>query len=76
MLLQIWITIMLMNWKAFLCFSGFKTSVSKRDFLVVQWLRFHAPSAEDLGSILGLGTRSHMLQQKMLCATAKTRCNK
>ena len=44
--------------------------------LVVQWLRFHAPSAEDLGSILGPGTRSHMPQQKMSCATTKIRCNK
>ena len=30
--------------------------------LVAQWLRRHIPSAGDLGSIPGWGTRSHMLQ--------------
>ena len=30
--------------------------------LVVQCLRFHAPSAEGLGSILGWGSRPHLLQ--------------
>ena len=30
--------------------------------LVVHWLRLHASSAGGLGSILGQGTRSHMLQ--------------
>ena len=29
-------------------------------FLVVQWVRLHAPNAGGLGSIPGLGTRSHM----------------
>ena len=29
--------------------------------LVVQWLRLHTPSAEGPGSILGQGTKSHML---------------
>ena len=31
-------------------------------FLVVQWLRLHAPSAGSLSSIPGRGTRSHLLQ--------------
>ena len=30
--------------------------------LVVQWLRLHAPNAERMGSVLGWGIRSHMLQ--------------
>ena len=30
--------------------------------LVVQWLRLHAPNAEDLSSSPGQGTRSHRLQ--------------
>ena len=30
--------------------------------LVVQWLRFWAPTAEGTGSIFGQGTRSHMPQ--------------
>ena len=30
--------------------------------LVVEWLGLHTPSAEGLGSVLGLGTRFHMLQ--------------
>ena len=34
--------------------------------LVVQWLRPHTPNAGDLGSIPGQGTRSHMLQLKIL----------
>ena len=36
-----------------------------RDFLVVQWLRLHAPSAGGLGSIHGRGTRSHMPQLRV-----------
>ena len=32
--------------------------------MVVQWLRFYAPSAGGLGSIPGQGTRPHMLQPK------------
>ena len=47
--------------------------------LVVQWLRLHAPNARGLGwilgSILGQGTRSHMLQIKTLHAAAKTQCS-
>ena len=39
--------------------------------LVVQWLRLHAPNAEVLGLIPGQGTISHMLQLKILRATAK-----
>ena len=33
--------------------------------LVVQWLRFHAPSAGSPGSIPGQGTGSHMPQLKI-----------
>ena len=33
-----------------------------RDVLVIQWLRPHAPNAGSLNSILGQGTRSHILQ--------------
>ncbi|TEA38804.1 hypothetical protein DBR06_SOUSAS610174, partial [Sousa chinensis] len=40
--------------------------------LVVQWLRLHAPSAGGPASIPGQGTRSHMLQLKILHATTKT----
>ena len=39
--------------------------------LVVQWLRFHTPSAGGLGSIPGQGTRSCMSQLKILHATMK-----
>ena len=45
------------------------TSRSKmRDSLVVYWLRLHAPNARGLGSIPCQGTRSHMLQVKILHA--------
>ena len=41
-------------------------------FLVAQWLRLHAPSAGDLGSIPGQGTRSNMhATTKSLHATTK-----
>ena len=40
-------------------------------FLVIQWLGLHAPSAGNPGSILGQGTRSHMLQLKISHATTK-----
>ena len=47
--------------------------------LVVYWLGLCAPNAGDPGSILGQGTRSHMLQLrvcmlqlKILCAATKT----
>ena len=43
--------------------------------LVVQWLRLHAPSAGDLNLIPGWGTRSWMLQIKILHATTKTQNN-
>ena len=33
--------------------------------LVVQWLRLHTPKAGGLGSILGRGTRYHMLQLRV-----------
>ena len=39
--------------------------------LVVQWLQFHAPNAEGLVSIPGYGTRSCMVQLKILYATVK-----
>ena len=42
---------------------------------MVQWLRLHAPIAGGLSSIPGLGTGSHMLPLKILCASAKTRCS-
>ena len=48
--------------------------------LVVQWLRLHAPNTGGLGSIPSQGTRSYMLQLKILyaaymnilCAATKT----
>ena len=50
--------------------------------LVVHWLRLHAPSARDPGSIPGQGTRFHilqlrvlMLQLKILYAATKTQCS-
>ena len=42
---------------------------------VVRWLGLCAPNAGGLGSIPGQGTRSHMLQLKILHATIKTRCS-
>ena len=39
--------------------------------LVVQWLRLHAPDARGPGPILSQGTRSHMLQLKILHASTK-----
>ena len=39
--------------------------------LAVHWLRLHTPKAEVLGSIPGQGTRSPMLQLKILHATIK-----
>ena len=42
--------------------------------LVVRWLRLHVPNAGGLFSILGQGTRSHMLQTKSLNATTKRSC--
>ena len=44
-------------------------------YMVVQWLRLHTPNAGDPGSIPNQGTRSHMLQLKILNAT-KTLSNK
>lgn len=53
--------------------------LEKGDFLIVQWLRPHAPNAGGLGAVPGWGTRSHMLQLrvcmpqlKSLHAAAKT----
>ena len=41
-----------------------KKNKARGDFPVVQWLRLHAPKIGGLSSILGQGTRSHMLQLK------------
>ena len=41
--------------------------------LVSPLLRLHAPNAGGLGSNLGKGTRSHIPQQKTLCAATKAR---
>ena len=38
---------------------------------MVQWLRLHTPNAGGLGLIPAQGTRSHMLQLKILHATTK-----
>ena len=43
--------------------------------VVVQWLRLHAPNAGVLGSVLGWGTQSHMLQLRILQAAMKTPCS-
>ena len=40
------------------CWSG----TGPGTFLAVQGLRFHAPNAEDMGSIPGQGLRSRMLR--------------
>ena len=40
-------------------------------FLVVQWLKLHAPNAGGPSSIPGQGTRSHMLQLNILYAASK-----
>ena len=40
--------------------------------LVVQWLRHHAPNAEDVGSIPGQGTRAHVPQLRFLTLQLKT----
>ena len=36
---------------------------------MVQWRRLHVPNAGGLGSILGQGTKSHMLQLRLGAAT-------
>ena len=43
-----------------------------RDFIVARWLRLCVPSTGGLGLIPGLGTRSHMVQRKILHAATKT----
>ena len=40
--------------------------------LVVKWLRQHTPNAGCPGFIPGQGTRYHMQQLKIRCATIKT----
>ena len=42
---------------------------------MVQWLRLCPPNAGGLGSIPGQGTRSQILQLKILHAAAKTQSN-
>ena len=42
---------------------------------MIQWLIFCAPNAGGLGAILSQGTRSHILQVKILCAATKTWCS-
>ena len=44
---------------------------SFRTSLVIQWLRLHASNAGGPGSISSQGTRSHMLQLKILHAATK-----
>ena len=72
-----------------LCLEGERINVNaktnrERDFLIVQWLRLHAPNAGDLGSIPAQGSRSYMPQLKIPhvamkiegpCAKTKTRHN-
>ena len=41
---------------------------------LVQWLRLRTPNAGGPGSVPGQGTRSHMPQLKISCATTKTWC--
>ena len=45
--------------------------------LVVQWLRLQAANARGLGSMLGKGIKSHMLQLKTWCSQKKkeSTCN-
>ena len=38
---------------------------------MVQWLSHHTPDAEDPDSILGHGTRSHMLKLRVSHATTQ-----
>ena len=42
---------------------------------MVQWLRLCTLNAGGTGSIPGQGTRSHMLQLKILHASTKTQCS-
>ena len=53
------------------CVCGVGVGVAETS-LVGQWLRPCAPDAGEPGSIPGQGTRSRMLQLKILYATAKT----
>ena len=56
------------RWKAILCSWTGRINIVNMSILgtslVVQWLRFHAPSAGGSGLIPGQGTRSRMLQLK------------
>ena len=49
----------------------YQESPTSRTSLVAQWLRIHVPSAGGLSSIPGQGTRSHILQLKLLHAANK-----
>ena len=60
-----------MSLRFHICMKGMQTlslphspnkSKRPRTSLVVQWLRLHSPNERGLGSILGQGTRSHVVQ--------------
>ena len=46
------------------CMCGVALKYKQETSLVVQWLRSQAPNAGGMGSILGQGTTSNMLQLK------------
>ena len=46
--------------------------LEKGDFLIVQWLRPHAPNAGGLGAVPGWGTRSHILQLRVCMPQLKS----
>ena len=55
---------------------GYPTALSEMysgPSVVLQWRQLHAPSSGRLGSIPGQGTRSHVLQPKVLHAAVKIR---
>ena len=53
----------------------FSRSEEEGTFLVVQWLRVHAPSAGGPGSILARGLDLTCINEKIPSAATKTRCN-
>ena len=63
---------LLSKFKLFFFLKNFQCKLINRSFLVVQWLRLHAPNAVSPGWIPGQGTRSHMPQLKILCEATKT----
>ena len=54
-----------------------KKKIDNGDFLVVQWLKLHAPNAGDQGSgsIPDQGAELPHAAGKLLPATAKTQCS-